>query len=407
MIVFSLAKIAVGALLANRLRTGLTLLGVIIGVTSVMTIISALEGMMGAIKEDLAIFGPTTFLVVKAGGVITSHEAWIEVMKRKPLNMQSLKLLEDGCTLCEKICPQVDNSADVKRGNKSMKRVDVSGGTSNMIDIIDFEVAVGRFHSVEDDLYRRRVAFIGEDVREELFGETDPLEKTIRIGGVRYTVCGVAKKRGSMFGESQDEFIYIPFSTHIKQFGYPRRGIMFAIKAPSIEKLQDAQDQTRMILRAQRHVPYNKPDDFSIMTADSILETLNSVTRIFRGGLVGISSISLVVGGIVVMNIMLVSVSERTREIGIRKAIGATRKHIMLQFLFEALVTTLGGGMVGIVLGHFAASMLVGWMDVEMSVSLFATFSGLIVSTGIGLIFGLYPAMKAARMDPIKALSYE
>lgn len=407
MIVASLAKIAVAALWANRLRTGLTLLGVIIGVTSVMTIISALEGMMGAIEDNLAVLGPTTFIVTKAGGVITSHEQWIEMMKRKPLNMQTWKLLEDGCTQCEKICPRTDNQADVKRGNNTMKRVRISGGTSNLIDIVDFEVEVGRFHSVEDDIYRRRVAFIGEDVRQELFGEVDALEKTIRIGGIRYTVCGIAKKRGSMFGESQDEFIFIPFSTHIKQFGFPRRGLSFAIKAPSVETLQDTQDEARMILRAQRHVPYNKPDDFSMMTADSILEMLNNITQIFRFGLVGISSISLVVGGIVVMNIMMVSVSERTREIGIRKAIGARRSHIMWQFLFEALVTTLGGGLVGIVLGHFAASMLVGWMDIEMSPSLFATLSGLVVSTGIGIIFGLYPAMKAARMDPIKALSYE
>ena len=407
MIVLSLAKIAVAALWANRLRSGLTLLGVIIGVTSVMTIISALEGMMGAIEDDLAVLGPTTFIVTKAGGVITSHEQWLEMMKRKPLDMQSWDLLVDGCTQCEKICPRADNQADVKRGNKVMKRVYISGGTSNLIDIVDFEVESGRFHSVEDDLYRRRVAFIGEDVREELFGNVDALEKTIRIGGVRYTVCGVAKKRGSMFGESQDEFIYIPFSTHLKQFGFPRRGLRYAIKAHSVESLQDTQDEVRMILRAQRHVPYNKPDDFTMMTADSILEMLNNITRMFRLVLVGVSSISLVVGGIVVMNIMMVSVTERTREIGIRKAIGAKQKHIMLQFLFEALVTTLGGGLVGIVLGHFAASSLVGWMDVDMSVSLFATLSGLLVSTGIGIIFGLYPAMKAARMDPIKALSYE
>ncbi|MDH3938866.1 MAG: ABC transporter permease, partial [candidate division Zixibacteria bacterium] len=256
MVLPSLAKIAVAALWANRLRSGLTLLGVIIGVTSVMTIISALEGMMGAIEDDLAVLGPTTFIITKAGGVITSHEQWMEMMKRKPLDMQSWKLLEEGCVLCEKICPRTDGSANVKRGNNTMKRVWVSGGTSNMIDIVDFEVAQGRFYSVEDDLYRRRVAFIGDDVREELFGQTDPLEKTIRIGGIRYTVCGVAKRRGSMFGESQDEFIYIPFSAHIKQFGYPRRGLRFAIKAQSLDELQNAQDQARMILRAQRHVPY-------------------------------------------------------------------------------------------------------------------------------------------------------
>ncbi len=406
MIVPSLAKIAVAALWANKLRSGLTLLGVIIGVTSVMTIISALEGMMGAIEEDLATLGPTTFIVQK-WGMATSEAQAMEMMKRKALSLDCWELLEDGCDLCEKICPRSSAIADVKRGSNSMKRVYVGGSTFNMIDIVDFEVAQGRFHSHEDDMYRRRVAFIGDRVREELFGMTDPLGKDFRIGGVKYSVCGVAKKRGSMFGESQDDFVLIPFSTHLKQFGPPGQRLRFMIKAASVETLEDAQDQVRMVLRAQRHVPYDKPDDFSILTAENILEMLNSVTRIFRMGLIGISSISLVVGGIVVMNIMMVSVTERTREIGIRKAIGARQKHIMLQFLFEALITTLTGGVVGIVLGYVIAKSLVGMLDMQITPSSFAIFSGLIISVGIGIVFGLYPAMKAARLDPIKALSYE
>jgi putative ABC transport system permease protein len=289
-----------------------------------------------------------------------------------------------------------------------MRRVYVGGATYNLMDIADIEVSQGRFHSYEDDLYRRRVVFIGDLVREELFGDADPIGKDLRVDGVKYTVCGVAKKRGTMFGESQDDFAFIPYSTHLKQFGQPgRRGVRMMIKAVSLERLEDAQDEVRMILRAQRHVPYDKPDDFAILTADNILEALNSITRIFRMGLIGISSISLVVGGIVVMNIMMVSVTERTREIGIRKAIGAKQQHIMLQFLFEALVTTLSGGLVGIVMGYFIAESLVGMLDMQISPSTFAMVAGLTISTGIGIIFGLYPAMKAARLDPIKALSYE
>ena len=163
----------------------------------------------------------------------------------------------------------------------------------------------------------------------------------------------------------------------------------------------------RAVMRAQRHVPYNVDDDFDMMTADSILEVLNTFTRIFRFGLVGIASISVVVGGIVVMNIMMVSVTERTREIGIRKSIGAKQKHLLLQFLFESLMLTLSGGIIGIVLGFLIASALIGLIDMDVSPTFLAIFSGLSISTGIGLIFGIYPAMKAARMDPIKALSYE
>ncbi len=407
MVAFSLIKIAFHALLANKLRSGLTLLGVIIGVTSVMTIISALEGMMQGVENELDRLGPATFIVSTIGGVITSREQYLEMLKRKPLKVKMVDYIVEGCDLCEKVCPRAGTRARVKYKDKSLRNVSVRGSTYNLIDIVDIEVAQGRFYSYEDDLHRRQVAFIGDFVREEFFGGVDPIGKDIRIGGKRYTVIGVAKKRGSTFGNNEDNFVSIPFSTFVKQFGEPRRSLRFIIKATSVEHLREAMDQVRMVLRSQRHVPYNKPDDFSMLTADDILQTLNSVTRLFRLALVGISSISLVVGGIVVMNIMMVSVTERTREIGIRKSVGAKRKHILLQFLFEALMTTSTGGIIGIVLGFLIAKSLVGLIDMEISPSIFAITAGLVISTGTGLIFGIYPALKAARMDPIKALSYE
>jgi putative ABC transport system permease protein len=407
MVVFSLVRIAFSSLLANKLRSGLTLLGVIIGVTSVMTIISALEGMMQGIEEQLSRLGPATFIVTTMGGVVTSEEQWLEMLKRKRLRLDDIRYLEEGCDLCEKISPRAYTRAHVKYGNKGLRRVLISGSTSSLIDIVDIEVAQGRFHSQEEDLHRRKVAFIGDQIRETFFEGLDPLGKTIRINGRRYTVIGVAKKQGSMFGQNRDNFILIPFSTYLKQFGEPRKNLNFTIKARSVEELDEAMDQVRMILRAKRHVPFNKPDDFSILTADNILETLNAVTRIFRLALIGISSIALVVGGIVVMNIMMVSVTERTREIGIRKSVGAKQKHILLQFLFEALMTTFSGGAVGIVLGFLIAKTLVGLIDMEIAPSAFAILAGLFISTGTGVIFGIYPAMKAARLDPIKALSYE
>jgi putative ABC transport system permease protein len=268
-------------------------------------------------------------------------------------------------------------------------------------------VGQGRFFSAEDELYRRRVVFIGDQVREECFSGVDPLGKDIRVDGTRYTVIGVAKKRGSVFGQSQDKFLLMPFKTYAKRYGFDGRRTRYIVKAASVERLDEAMDQVRMVLRADRHVAYDKEDDFSMMTAEDLLAMLNQFTRIFRVSLVGIASISLVVGGIVVMNIMMVSVTERTREIGIRKAVGARQRHILGQFLLEALMTTLTGGLVGIVLGYGLAKMLMGWIDFDISPSMFAIGAGLSVSVGIGLIFGIYPAMKAARLDPIKALSYE
>ena len=406
MIVLPILKISFAALWANKLRTGLTFLGVVVGFTSVMTIISALEGMMGAIEDELATLGPTTFLVERIG-MPMSHEALMEQLKRRSLQADDAEAIKERCDLCEMVATRSGGSARLKYGNETIRDVYISGATFNYIDIVDIEVANGRYHAQEDDLYRKKVCLIGDDIREKFFSGVDPLGKIIRLDGARYTVIGVAQKRGSMFGGSQDEFVVIPFSTHQQQFGNARGRLSLVIKARSLELMEDAQDQVRMVLRSRRHVPPSKPDDFSILTADNILAMMNTVTQMFRFVLVGVSSISVVVGGIVVMNIMMVSVTERTREIGIRKAVGARKRHILLQFLFESLITTLTGGLVGIVAGFMAAKMLVGMIDMNIEPSTLAIVTGLSISIGIGLIFGIYPAMKAARLDPIKALSYE
>ncbi len=407
MIVVPLIGLAWHALWANKLRSGLTLLGVVVGFTSVMTIISALEGMMGAIEDDLARLGPTTFIVQK-WGIVTSEEQWLEVAKRKPFDRETGELIKEGCELCETVAYATGTGTDnVRYRGQSIKDIRVQGTTADYVDIVDIEVAEGRFHSFEDDIYRRHVAFIGDAVRERLYEGLDPIGRDVRIDGVKYTVIGVAKKQGAMFGDERDSFIIVPFETYTKHYGFQGSRMNYFVKAQSLETMDQAMDEVRMVLRAKRHVPYDKPDDFAILTADNILEFLNSVTRMFRMGLVGISSVSVVVGGIVVMNIMMVSVTERTREIGIRKSVGAKQSHILVQFLFEALITTLSGGVIGILAGFLVAKSLVGMINVDISPSALAITMGLTISIGIGVIFGIYPAMKAARLDPIKALSYE
>lgn len=406
MIIGGLLRLAFDALRANKLRSGLTLLGVLIGVTSVMTIVSALEGMMGSIESQLSALGPSTFIVTRMG-IVTSDEMFREKVKRKQLKDELMPLIERGCPLCEEIATRAMTQARVQYGTNALRNVTIMGATSNISSIIDLGVAQGRFHSPEDDFYKRNVVCIGESIRKEFFEGLDPIGREIKVGNQKYTIIGVAKEQGSSFGNNRDNFVVVPYSVFDRQFATNRFGTSFVIKAPTVAQMRDTQDQVRMVLRAARHVPYDKEDDFDLLTADQILDILNSMTSMFRLTLIGISSIALVVGGIVVMNIMMVSVTERTREIGIRKAVGARQKHIMLQFLFEALMVTLSGGLIGIIIGFFAAKGLVGLLDMEISPSIPAIIAGLAVSTGTGVIFGIYPAMKAARLDPIKALSYE
>jgi len=406
MIIGAILKIAFDALRANKLRSGLTLLGVVIGVTSVMTIVSALEGMMGAIKSNLEVLGPSTFIVAKVGAAMSEKE-FLEKIKRKAITMSVVPLIEKGCPHVSEVTPLLSTRARIKYGSQALRNCEVSGCRANYADIITVDVAQGRFISAEEESNRRPVAYIGEDVRKTFFEGVDPLGKELTVGGKKYSVVGVAKASGAMFGESQDNFVLIPLSLYTIQFGTPRWGVELAAKASSVEKLQEAEDEVRAVLRAQRKVPFNAPDDFDILTADNILDAINSFTRIIRLVLIGVSSISLVVGGIVVMNIMMVSVTERTREIGIRKSLGATQKHILMQFMFESLLLTLGGGFLGTALGYALAKILVGMIEMQISPSMLAIMLGVSISTGVGLFFGIYPAMKASRLDPVKALSYE
>jgi putative ABC transport system permease protein len=397
---------AVYALRVNKLRTSLTLLGVIIGVASVITIISALEGLSQSIKAELDRLGPNTFIVTKFG-IIMSDDAWFDAMKRKPLKYEYKEAIEEGCQYCEKVAVRSFSEGEVKFGKKKMKRVAIAGGTANLIDIVDVEIGQGRFHSIEEDQSRSRVAFIGAAIAEELYPGIDPIGKSIKINNIKYDIVGIAKKQGASFNENKDKFVFIPYSSFIRDVGDFWGSIAIFVKAASVERIQEAMDESRVVLRALRHVPYDKDDDFGILTADAVMAVLNDITKYVRMGLVGISSIALIVGGIIIMNIMMVSVTERTREIGIRKSIGAKQKHILLQFLFESLLLSLAGGVIGITIGVILGDVLINLIKMDMTPSLFAIAIGLIISTGTGLFFGIYPAMKAARLQPVKALSYE
>jgi putative ABC transport system permease protein len=406
MILWEIFKMAGQALKANRLRSMLTLLGVIIGVTSVITIISALDGLGQSIESELEFLGPSTFIVAKMG-IIMSDDDFFEALKRKPLKYEYVRAIEEGCDECVKVAAASNAFTDVKYRNRKLRDVLIRGSEASILDIIDVELGQGRFYSHEEDWARNRVAFIGTTIRDELYPGIDPIGKTIKIGGVKYDIIGVAKKQGASFGEDPDKVVYLPYHTFVKQFGHPRGRMSIFVKAASVEQVPIAMDQVRVILRAYRHVPYDEEDDFGMVTADAVMAALNEITQFLRLGLVGVSSIALIVGGIIIMNIMMVSVTERTREIGIRKSIGARQKDILVQFMYEALILSLGGGLIGIAIGVFLGKVLIGLLNFNMTPSMSAIMLGLIISSGVGLFFGIYPAMKAARLQPVKALSYE
>ncbi len=397
---------ALVAVWSNKLRSGLTILGMVMGITSVIAIVSTVEGMQGNMESVFATMGENSFQVTRFG-IITSWEEYEKKRRRKIITRDLIEPIKEGCDACEEVGAEAYAQATIKYKSEVMRGVNIEGHTPNIYDISDFEVASGRYFSEEDERQRKNVAFIGVDVVADLFPDSDPLGKQIRIVDRKYTIIGVAKKIGSLFGQPLDGFVYLPLSSMRKQFGERGDRVSIRIKAVSKERLAEAMDQTRVVLRSNRHVKYDEEDDFTLLTPDAILGFINNITKAFRFIVILLPTLSIVIGGIVIMNIMLVSVTERTREIGVRKSIGASRANIRSQFLYESLILSIIGGALGAGFGSLLGGFLLRWMDIEMNPTMLAAILGVGISTFVGIVSGMYPAMKAARLDPIQALSYE
>jgi putative ABC transport system permease protein len=397
--------VALKSILANKLRSILTLIGIIIGVTTVIAVVSIINGMNNYVAVKINSMGSNTFVISKEG-LITTDEEWFNAMKRKDLTLADLRAIERGCALCENVGGAVETTRRVKYGSSYLEDVWISGATYNFIDISDVEIAYGRALEEGDELRRAAVCLVGPDVVQNLIKSGSALGKDIKVGNYYFRIVGIGKKRGSFMGQNQDNWVVTPLTTYEKYFGR-HRSIEIYAKARDVSLLEEAQDEARMILRSRRKLNYNQKDDFGMMTAGSIMQLYNSFTGVAWMVLVIISSISLLVGGIVIMNIMLVSVTERTREIGVRKAIGARRRDILWQFLLEAITLSIVGGSVGVLLGVGLALIIGKVSPLPASIEAWAVFSGLGVATSVGLIFGIFPALKAARLDPIESLRYE
>ncbi len=397
--------IALSSLRANRMRSLLTLLGIVIGVMAVIAVISIISGLNDYVAGKIFNLGPDVVTVTRMSPVITSIDDIIESQKRKNLTLDDMIAVQAACANCKAVGASVGARAKVKFGRDYVD-TEIDGYTANVPTILGNELETGRFLTEYDVDHARNYCVIGSDIVDNLLPYVDPIGKTITVDDRPFEVVGVGVKQGSVLGRSRDNWVMVPVSVHQKMYG-ARRSITIQAKAKDELHLPEVESEIRLTLRARRHLSYNTKDDFALNTNENFLQIWANISRAFFAVTIGIASISLIVGGIVVMNIMLVSVTERTREIGIRKATGARRHDILIQFLVESATLAMVGGIIGILLGSSIALTISWTTPLPASIKWWAVALGLGVSTSVGLFFGIYPATKAANLDPIVALRYE
>ena len=401
-------RIALDSLRKNKLRSFLTLLGIILATATLIVVTALIHGMNVYIAEKVSDMGADGFRVVR----MTWFGPWdpkkfYEMLKRNPeIKREEYDFVKSKAALLKDMGMMANRRGRVSYKGDSVQRVDIEGITDNIPAINNVSVAIGRNIAAEEVRRHAAVVFIGNDLRTRFFGAADPLRKTIQIEGNPYEVVGVAKALGSVFGQSLDNFVMIPIESYFKTYG-SRRNIEFVAKAIDQEHMLEAQDDVRLLLRAYRHLRPNQDDNFSIFASETFVSLWKRMTSAIAGMAVGIVSVFMIVGGIVIMNIMLAAVTERTHEIGIRKSLGARRRDILNQFLVESSFLAATGGFAGVVAAWFLAILVRNTTPVPMALPWSSVFVGVGLSAVVGLFFGIYPARRAAKLDPIEALRVE
>ena len=399
-------RLAYAALSAHKLRTALTLLGLIVGVTSLILVMTLIQGANGYVESKIANLGTDIFQVSKLPLATVDFQEILKARKHRDLTFDDWHALEERCRRCVAVGAQVLTFGHVRTEGQSIGDVTLRGETSNMGWISTLDLDAGRFFFEGEQRAASPVAVIGAEIAEKLFPGRSSLGKAIRIAGEEFTVIGVVERIGSILGQEQDSFVILPITAFEKLFG-TRHSLVFHVKAASSSALGLTQDEVRLLLRARRHLAPGDSDDFYFATADTYLSVWSDISSVFFLVFVLISSVSSIVGGIVIMNITLVSVTERTKEIGLRRSVGATLRDIARQFLVEVLAQCLFGGLVGVGLGFSLALLLRQFTPFPAVVKPWVALLGLALASVIALIFGVYPAVKAARLDPVVALRSE
>jgi len=401
-------RVALQSLWANKLRSVLTLLGVVIGVGAVIAVVTFVSGINDYVAKKIFNLGADVFIVSKMSAVETNVEHFLEAEKRKDLVMEDYQAVAEACGHCQYIGALMQASGKVKRNEQSIEDTNIQGITPSIATILDTDLTSGRMVSETDLNNHIQVAVVGTDIVEHLLEGTDPLGQEIRVDGWTYQIIGVGKKKGKTLGQSADNYVLIPITVYLKKYGSHNHSIGIWGKAAATGvPLNQAIDEARVALRAHRHDRPGQEDSFEIETNASLLGIWSGLSNTFFMATIGIAAVSLVVGGIVIMNIMLVSVTERTREIGIRKALGARRDDVLLQFLIESVILSLIGGALGVLSGVSIAEVVTALIGMPSSIKLWAVFAGLTVAASVGVFFGVWPARKAALLDPIVALRFE
>jgi putative ABC transport system permease protein len=399
--------IALEALRTHKLRSFLTLLGVVIATTTLIVVMSVINGMNLYIADRIANLGANVFIVHQFKWA-QGYEAWLKARRRnQPIRMEDFEFLRDNLKGYKNIGAEAwINSSDNQTRYKghTVYEVQISGETPNMIDIGQTKVNSGRYINDTDYAHESMVCFVGQDLVNDFFPNVDPINKEIQVNSIPFRVIGTAEKLGSIFGQSQDNFVQIPLTTFRKVFR-SRPSLAVSVQASNSLQMAVLEDEVRALLRARRHTPYNEDDTFGINASETLMDSWHRLTASIFAVTIGIVAVFMVVGGIVIMNIMLASVTERTHEIGIRKSLGARRRDILMQFVIESAVMASSGGAIGILLALLVSKIV----DVYFtsSVPLSAVLVGLLLSTAVGLFFGIYPASKAANLEPIEALRTE
>ncbi|HSC77380.1 MAG TPA: ABC transporter permease [Candidatus Acidoferrales bacterium] len=401
---------ALETLRAHKLRSFLTLLGIILAVSTLIVVISVVRGANAYFAERIANLGTNVFYVQRYP-IITNLKDWVAAQKTNPkMTLEDYEYIREHLTLADMVGAREFQQGTARGGNETLPGVSVRGVTPNMIDISPEKVGRGRYLTESEYHTRAQVAFIGTDLVDRLFPLADPVGKTVYLNGYPFEIVGVAEKIGTTFGQSQDNFAYIPLTTLHKLWGRGApewSGVRVAVKAQNPMVMEQAKEQARILMRTRRGLKANEPENFGIVASESIQAIWdNLMGGIFMGATI-IVSVFLVVGGIVIMNIMLASVTERTREIGTRKAIGARRRDIRLQFLVESSLLAAVGGAMGVGLALGLNPVVEALVDLPTRMPWWAVLMGVGLATSVGLFFGVYPAHKASKLDPIVALRME